>query len=131
SLDQEVASRLGGETRFAYLALGGNGQGLSWNRKGVSVPSESQATRVFKDLFVDGTPDEVNRAMQRIQVGYSILDGVREQAKTLAGALGPADRNRLDLLLSSIREAEQSLQQDQNWVKKPKPKVPVKPFTDN
>src|SRR5271166_3589530 len=33
SLDQEVAARLGGATRFAYLALGGGP--LSWNRKGV------------------------------------------------------------------------------------------------
>jgi hypothetical protein len=131
SLDQEVASRLGGETRFSYLALGGNGQGLSWNRKGVSVPSESQATRVFKELFVEGTPDEVAKAVQRIQVGHSILDGVRQQAKALAGALGPADRERLDVLLTSIREAEQRLQQDQDWVKRPKPKVEVKPYTDN
>src|SRR6185369_42025 len=33
--------------------------------------------------------------------------------------------------LTSIREAEQRLQQDQAWVKKPKPKVPVKPLTDD
>ena len=45
SLDQEVASRLGGETRFASLSLGGGD--VSWNRKGVKVPSESRATQVF------------------------------------------------------------------------------------
>src|SRR5262245_21115761 len=129
SLDQEVASRLGGETRFASLQLGGGD--LSWNRKGVKVPSESQATRAFKALFIDGTPAEVAKEIERIQTGQSILDGVREQAKSLAANLGPADRERLELLLTSIREAEQRLQQDQAWVKKPKPKVSAKPPTDD
>jgi hypothetical protein len=129
SLDQEVASRLGADTRFASLQLGGGD--LSWNRKGVKLPSETQATRAFKALFIDGTPAEVAREVERIQTGQSILDGVREQAKSLAGGLGAADRQRLDLLLTSIREAEQRLQQDQAWVKKPKPKVGVKPFTED
>jgi len=129
SLDQEVASKLGGETRFASLALGGGD--ASWNRKGVKVPSESSATKVFKQLFIDGTPQEVAREFQRIQSGQSILDGVRDQAQSLAKTLGPADRDRLDLLQTSIREAEQRLQQDQAWVKKPKPKVRVKPPTDD
>jgi hypothetical protein len=132
SLDQEVAEKLGGETRFPYLSLGGGGTGaLSWNRKGVKVPAEGRATQVFRQLFIDGTPAEVARAVERLQDGQSILDGVREQAKTLAANLGPADRERLDLLLTSIREAEQRLQQDQTWVKRPKPKVSAKPLTDD
>ena len=36
--------------------------------------------------------------------------------RSLAETLGPADRGRLDLMLTSIREAEQRLQQDQAWV---------------
>jgi len=132
SLDQEVAERLGGATRFPCLSLGGGGTGsLSWNRKGVKVPAEGRATQVFKQLFIDGTPQEVAREIQRIQTGQSILDGVRDQARSLARTLGPSDRERLDLLLSSIREAEQRLQQDQAWVNKPKPKVTVKPLSDD
>lgn len=129
SLDQEIAGRLGGETRFASLQLGGGA--LSWNRKGVKVPSEERATRAFKQLFIDGTPAEVAREIERIKSGQSILDGVREQASALAKTLGPTDRQRLDLLLTSVREAEQRLQQDQAWVKKPKPKVNAMPVTDD
>ena len=135
SLDQEVAAKLGGETRFPYLSLGGGinltGGALSWNRQGVMVPSEGRATQVFKQLFIDGTPAEVAREVQRIATGNSILDGVRNQARSLAATLGPADRSRLDLLLTSIREAEQRLQQDRDWVERPKPKPGVKPFTDD
>ena len=129
SLDQEVASKVGGETRYASLQLGGGR--LSWNRKGVQVPSESSAIRAFKLMFIDGTPAEVAREIQNVQIGLSILDGVREQANRLAKSLGPADRQRLDLLLTSIREAEQRLHQDQMWVKKPKPKVTVAPPTQD
>jgi hypothetical protein len=132
SLDQEVAERLGTETRFPFLSLGGGGTGaLSWNRKGVKVPAEGRATQVFKQLFIDGTPDEVAREIEKIRAGQSILDGVRDQAQSLAKSLGPADRQRLDLLLTSIREAEQRLHQDQAWVRKPKPKVGARPFTDD
>jgi hypothetical protein len=130
SLDQEIASRLGGATRYPYLSLGA-GSELSWSRKGVKVPSEERATQVFKQLFIDGTPEEVAREVQRIRTGQSILDGVRDQARSLAAALGPSDRQRLDLLQTSIREAEQRLQQDQAWVLKPKPKVQARPFTDD
>src|SRR5436190_13986241 len=84
SLDQEVAERIGSATRFPYLSLGSGGTGaLSWNRKGVRVPAEGRATQVFRQLFIDGTPAEVAREIQRIQNGQSILDGVREQARTL------------------------------------------------
>jgi hypothetical protein len=132
SLDQEAAERIGGETRFPYLSLGGGGTGaLSWNRKGVKVPAEGRATQVFKQLFIDGTPEEVAREVEKIEAGRSILDGVREQARSLAKTLGPSDRDRLDLMLASVREAEQRLQRDQAWVRKPKPKVPVKPLTDD
>src|SRR5262245_20912261 len=117
SLDQEVAARIGNETRFPYLSLGGSD--LAWNRRGVKVPSESRATQVFRQLFIDGTPQEVGRELERIRNGRSVLDGVREQARTLASSLGPSDRQRLDLLLTSIREAEARLQQDEAWVSRP------------
>jgi hypothetical protein len=132
SLDQEAAAHLGKETRFPYLSLGGGGTGaLSWNRKGVRVPSEERATQVFKQLFIDGTPQDVAREVERIKNGLSILDGVREQARTLTNSLGQADRERVDLLLTSIREAEQRLQQDQEWATKPKPKVAATLPTDD
>ncbi len=129
SLDQEVAARLAGDVRFASLALGGGA--ISWNRKGVKVPSEERASTVFKQLFINGTRAEIAQAVQRLRHGQSILDGVREQARLLALTLGPADRERLELLQTSVREAEQRLQRDQAWVLKPKPKVPGKPITDD
>ena len=129
SLDQEVAARINSPTRYSSLILGA--PGLSWNRKGVVIPAEGRATRMFKQLFVTGTPAEIASEVARIENGRSILDGVREQAKSLALRLGNSDRRRIDLLMNSIREAEERLQQDGEWVLKPKPEVDVKPFTDD
>jgi hypothetical protein len=126
SLDQEVAEQIQSPTRFASLVLGSDA--LSWNHKGVMIPAEGRATQVFKQLFVDGTPAEIAQEMERIKNGRSILDGVREQAKGLSGSLGGGDRQRIDLLLTSIREAEKNLQQSEDWVLKPKPKVDTAPF---
>lgn len=121
SLDQEVAARIGNETRFASLVIGGGE--LSWNRQGVKIPSEDSIATVFKRLFTNGTPQEVEREIRKLAQGHSILDGVRDQARRLAQSLTPSDRQRLDLLLTSIREAEERLQQDEAWVRKPKPQL--------
>ncbi|MCS6850066.1 MAG: DUF1552 domain-containing protein [Gemmataceae bacterium] len=121
SLDQEVAGHLVGETRFACLVLGGGD--VSWNRRGVRVPAQTRATQVFRQLFVAGSPEEQARELRRIRDGQSILDGVRDQIQSLNSRLGAADRQRLDLYLSALREAEQRLQQDERWSRTPKPKV--------
>ena len=121
SLDQEVASHLGNQTRFSSLILGGGT--ASWNRRGVRLPSESRATQVFRKLFIAGTPEEEARELQRVRDGRSILDDVGGQIQALNRRVGTADRERLDLFLSSVREAEQTLQQDEHWSTSPKPKV--------
>jgi hypothetical protein len=95
----------------------------SWNRRGVRVPANHWASSAFRQMFIQGTPDEVAGEVRRLRDGRSILDKLRSQAKTMSQQLGAADRERLDLLLTSIREAEQRLQQDEAWIKKPKPTV--------
>jgi hypothetical protein len=124
SLDVSAAEHVRGETRFASLALG---DANSYNHRGVRMPSLNNAASMFRQLFVDGTPAEITREVQRLSQGQSILDGVRQQARDLSRDLGPGDRQRLDVLLTSIREAEQRLTQDEAWVNKPKPKSSYKP----
>lgn len=125
SLDQEVAAHLEGQTRFASLVLGGGD--VAWNRRGVRIPAQQRATQVFKQLFIRGTPEEEAREMRRLQDGRSILDDVRAQVKSIDSKLSDVDRQRLDLYLSSVREAEKRLQQDEKWVNTPKPQVKVPP----
>lgn len=121
SLDQEVASHIGNQTRFPVLNLGGGD--VAWNRRGVRIPAETRATQVFRKLFIAGTPEEETRELQRIKDGQSILDDVGDQIKAINRKVGNHDRERLDLFLSSVREAEHTLQQDEHWSTTPKPHV--------
>jgi len=131
SLDQEAAAHIGNQTRFASLNLGGGD--FVWNRRGVRVPSETRATQVFKKLFIAGTANEEKRELQKVKDGQSILDDVGEQIKSLNRRVSSSDRSRLDLFLSSLRDAEHTLQQDEHWSKTPKPRVdyptPTSEFT--
>jgi len=130
SLDQFAAEKIGGRTRFPSLALSSEGAGLSWTRTGALVPVATSPSRVFARLFLDGRPDEIQAQVSRLEDGRSILDDVRDQAKSLRSGLGSDDRDKLDEYITSVRELEQRLARDEGWYKKPKPKVDVQPPKD-
>jgi hypothetical protein len=130
SVDQFAAERIGGRTRFASLALSGEGAGLSWTRTGALVPAATSPAKVFARLFLDGKPDEVKAQVNRLADGRSILDDVRGQADALRTNLGTDDRERLDEYMSSVRDLEKRLARDEAWAKTPKPKVNVEPPKD-
>src|SRR5687768_7751912 len=84
SLDQYIAERIGTLTRFTSITLAVNGgRSLSWTGAGVAIPPEQIASGVFKQLFLQGTPAEVEAQIREIDTGRSILDAVADQAKDL------------------------------------------------
>jgi hypothetical protein len=127
SLDQYIAERIGHETRFPSLTLGVNVQqgvrSLSWTASGVLIPCEEKASDVFKRLFVQGTPAEVDAQLRRLAQGQSVLDAVGGQAKDLQRSVGARDRDRLDQYFTSVRELERRMEMSKDWEKRPKPKV--------
>lgn len=128
SLDQFVAEKTGALTRFPSLTLASvtsRARSLAVNRSGVNLPAESKPSKVFADLFLDGTPAEVRQETARMAEGRSVLDAVSEQVRQLAGKVGPGDRDKLDEYFTSLREAERRLHALQTWSRKPKPKVAV------
>ncbi len=127
SLDQEMASHIGNKTRFSSLILGGGD--VAWNRRGVRLPAESRAVQVFRKLFIAGSPAQQAQEIERLQDGQSILDNVRDQIQSLNRRVSQNDRLRLENYLASLREAEQSLAQDELWSKTPKPQVSMAPPT--
>ena len=123
SLDQVIANQIGVETRFPYLTLSTSGRSMSWSSSGVEIPGETSPSKLFKALFVEGTEQEVAAEMKQFQRGRSILDTVLGEAKKLDKELGHRDKEKLDEYLSSVRDLEVRLQESENWVQKPKPKV--------
>ncbi len=130
SLDQLAAVHIGGRTRFPSIALSAEGAGLSWTRTAALVPAAISPSRVFARLFLDGRPEEIQAQVDRLHDGRSILDDVRDQAKTLRSGLGAGDRERLDEYITSVRELEQRLARDETWHRTPRPRVDVPQPTD-
>jgi hypothetical protein len=81
---------------------------------------------VFTRLFLEGRPDEVEAQARRLRDGQSILDTVGDQAKAMQSGLGGNDKDKLDEYFTSVRELEKRLARDEEWSKKPKPKVDAK-----
>jgi hypothetical protein len=130
SLDQFIAQHLGSQTRFPSLILGTRGDSLSWSASGVPLPAESSPARAFQQLFVDGTADEIEAQVRSLRRGRSVLDTVLEQARKLHVQLGKRDQEKLDEYFSAVRELEGRLVQNEEWLKKPKPKIDAQPLSD-
>lgn len=131
SLDQYAIEKLVPDTRFPSLALSSaSNRGLSFTRGGVPIPPEERPSRVFKNMFVDGTAAEIGTQVQRLKQGQSIMDTVNEEAKDFQRGLGKNDRDKLDEYFTSVREVELRMIKAQEWARRPKPKVNAKPPVD-
>ncbi len=128
SLDQYIAERIGSQTRFPSLTLAVNtgARSLSWSGSGVAIPPEQSAAAVFRQMFIQGTPKEVEAKVAELDSGRSILDAVTDQVRRLNNNLGAGDRARLDQYFTSVRELEGRLQASQGWERRPKPVVKEK-----
>jgi hypothetical protein len=131
SLDQLLIEKLNPDTRYHALVLnvGGN-DSMSWTANGVNIPAESSPSKLFAQLFVDGTPAEVQAQLRELKRGRSILDTVNGEAKKLHRELGKRDQEKFDQYLTSVRELETRIQANEAWAQRPKPKVDAKPPTD-
>lgn len=133
SLDQHIAERIGVLTRFPSLTLGVNTRtrSLSWTGTGVAIPPEEKASAVFRQLFLQGTPEQVAAQIRQLDTGRSILDTISAQARQLQRQVTARDRDRLDQFFTSARDLETRLQASRGWEDKPKPivsePVPVDP----
>ncbi len=128
SLDQLAADKIGLENRFPSLSLTvKNGDhyadSLAVSRSGVGIPAEGSPRRLYRSLFVAGTPEEKVATMRRIEAGGSVLDLVLDKAARLEKSVAPEDRARLDQYFQSVRELEGRLQRSIAWENRPKPRV--------
>jgi Protein of unknown function (DUF1552) len=126
SVDQIAAQHVGRLTRFPSLELTcdterGSGNcdsgyacayeyNVSWRSATSPMPPEANPRLVFERLFGKGTPEERRKNMElRQQTSRSILDFVREDARSLGQNMSSHDNDKLDEYLTSVREIEQRL----------------------
>ena len=131
SLDQFAIEQLVPDTRFGSLVLASSSsRGLSFTRSGVPIPADERPSRIFRNMFVNGTPAEVDQQVQRLKQGQSVLDAVLSEANDFQRGLNQQDLNKLDEYFTSVREVEQRMVKAQEWARRPKPEVSSKPPAD-
>ncbi|HIL54822.1 MAG TPA: DUF1552 domain-containing protein, partial [Verrucomicrobia bacterium] len=96
---------------------------LSFNARGLPLPSMNKPRAVFNRLFVPDTAKDRAAERVRYQRRQSLLDNVMHQSKALEWRLGRTDSERLGEYLASIREVELQLDRNQKWLDHPKPEV--------
>lgn len=129
SLDQEFASHIGDQTRFASLVMstdGGTGtprgaHTLSFDRSGRAIPAENRPKRIFDMLFVKSDED----AARRLALSKNTLDDLLADARSLRLSLSTHDQSVLDEYLQSVRDAEVKIEKAKRWIDIPLPKVEV------
>lgn len=110
SIDQVIASKVGGDSRFRSLQIGVSQESfgesmqrnMSWSGYERALPPEMIPHRLFDRLFGEREEGWVNRKR-------SILDAVREDATLLRKRLPADDQARVDEHLSGIRDLERSI----------------------
>ena len=131
SLDQVAAEHSGSAARFPSITAGlAEGTDMCWTRTGVRIPPVNNPARLFQALFVQSSKAEREIERQRLGHRGSVLDALRESAKSLHGDLNSADRDKLDQYLTSVRYVERRLQMSRDWLDKPKPKPNIKAVAD-
>lgn len=126
SMDQIIANKIGGQTRFPSLELGMEDarqagdcdsgyscaytNNLAWRSETQPLPPILDPRAMFERLFgADAHLTPAARA-QRARFRQSVLDFVTDDTKRLQTSLGPTDKRKLDEYLSSIREVERQLE---------------------
>ena len=125
SLDQKLAEHHGAATRFSSLTLGCRERNLlSFTRTGVQVPS-IDLRAAYRAMFLEDSAEKKASSAENFKRHSSILDVVKDQAKSLNKELGKQDQEKLEEYFDSVRTLEKKIVQQEPWINRPKPKTDV------
>ena len=110
SIDQVIAAKIGGDSRFRSLQIGvaqesfgeSMQRNMSWSGYERALPPEMIPHRLFDRLFGEREEGWINRKR-------SILDAIQKDAASLKKNLPADDQTRLDEHLSGIRDLERAI----------------------
>jgi hypothetical protein len=124
SLDQVIASRIGGDTALPSLEVATEDQAgyigacdvgyscaymstIAWKGATTPLPMQINPRVIFERLF--GRPGSPAERAARLRGDQSILDSIRQDVASLERGLGSRDRVRLTEYLDHVREIEQRI----------------------
>ncbi len=121
SLDQVLARKMGGDTRFPFLPLSiyDRGWGCSWNKRGVAIPPLHDESQIFDKLFGE---EDLRAKRRQIRNDQRVVQSLYRDLAQLQKPGG--DRSKIDSYRTVIAEFEKQLEHEEFWLKTRKPEVP-------
>jgi hypothetical protein len=116
SFDVTIGDLIGSRTRFRSLEVSSSGDprnSLSGRGGGNLNPSEVSAAALYQRLFGASFKDPNSARFvpdPLVMARRSVLSAVTEQREALAGAVGSADKVKLDQYYTSVRQLENQLE---------------------
>ena len=114
SVDQVIASQIGGETPFNSVYLGnvvqGGSGGVYWRGASDEIDVEDNTYNSFDRLF--GSADDNSNAQRLKDRRRSVIDGVLGELNSFRSTLPADDQQLVDRHLDSLRSLEEELTSD-------------------
>jgi hypothetical protein len=132
SLDYVAAKHVGNATRFPLLSLRTmeGGGALSYTSTGAAIPAMDKPSQIFSRMFLAGSAKDVEKEMDRLKRGQSVLDRMGDRFASLRTKLSAHDQQQVTDYTDAVRDMEKQLHADEAWVVRPKPAVKEPPPSD-
>lgn len=131
SIDQLAAKHIGQQTRFPSITLGSNNAASqSYTSSGSMIPAKTKPSKLFANLFLQGTADEILAQKQKLQRGHSILDTLGSEVTRVSKTVSASDVDLLEEYFHAVRDAEINITKAEGWLENPKPVVAQSPPAD-
>src|SRR5262249_56401468 len=133
SEDEQLVEHHRSVTRFPSLVLvtaretvfgGPFPTTLSWSRNHTPITPENRPEVLFEKLFGNEDNKTLEAARRALAQRKSLLDSIKDQAAALQRRVGTEDRQRLEQYFTSIRDLEDRIKVEGEWIDRPKPTVP-------
>lgn len=138
SIDQEIAGKVGQQTRLPSLELSADRgpksgacdsgyacayqYNVSWKTATTPMAPEHNPRLVFERLFGEGAPGQRAESLARRRAEQrSVLDFVMAETESLNRKASVADRKKLDEYLTAVREIERRIQASERFADAPDP----------
>jgi hypothetical protein len=132
SLDVAAAQHVAGATRFPLMTFSTqDGSPLSYTPTGAGIPALSVPSQIYARMFLSGNKGDVDRELERLKRGKSMLDRMKERLAELNQSVSQLDRQQIADYTEAVRDLEKQIVSEEAWVNRPKPKVSEPAPTEN
>lgn len=125
SLDQVLARKMGGETRFSFLPLSiyDRGWGCSWNDRGVAIPPLHDVNQIYNKLFGE---EDLSAKRSQIKNDQNVIACLKRDMRQMENqsVSGASSTRKIETYRNVIAELEKQIARESFWLDTAKPDAP-------